>query len=115
MLTYQLALIGLADDVSNSINELANDVTSPMTASRDIMPFMSKFVKICFPFSVQHNDHSPSPKGNLHSSLIPLKDIPSINLLYNVIQTSVIPIGDDGLAHHLELGNIIDYETAEEG
>ena len=41
--------------------------------------------------------------------------ISSINILLHIIQTAIITIRDDGLAHILELRKVIHYQAAEEG
>lgn len=46
--------------------------------------------------------------------LIPPKDIPSINLLGNVVQTCVIAISNNSIALRLERSKIVHYLAAEE-
>ncbi len=40
--------------------------------------------------------------------LIPLKNIPCIHLVPDIIQTAVIPVGNNSLAHFLEFFQIVD-------
>ena len=47
--------------------------------------------------------------------LIAFKNVPSINLVMDVVEAGVIPICDDGLGHFLEFLQVVDDETAEEG
>ena len=48
-------------------------------------------------------------------NLISSEDIPCIYLFLNIIKAGIIAVGDDGIDLSLELGEVIDYETAEEG
>mgnify|MGYP006956597765 CR=1 FL=1 len=45
---------------------------------------------------------------------IPTEDIPRIDLSQHIVQTIIITIGYDGVAHLLETGEIIHHGTAEE-
>ena len=47
-------------------------------------------------------------------SLITTEKISCIYLLLYIVQTAVIPVGNDGLAHLLELRKVIDHLAAEE-
>ena len=47
-------------------------------------------------------------------SLIPPKNIPSINLLLHIIQHTVIAVGYDGMALRLESGEVVHHHAAEE-
>ena len=47
-------------------------------------------------------------------SLITTEKISCIYLLLYIVQTTVIPVGNDGLAHLLELRKVIDHLAAEE-
>ena len=47
--------------------------------------------------------------------LISSKYIPGIYLILDIIQTSIITVGDDGMALSLESSQVIDYFAAEEG
>ena len=46
-------------------------------------------------------------------SLITTEKISCIYLLLYIVQTTVIPVGNDGLAHLLELLQVIDYPAAQ--
>lgn len=48
-------------------------------------------------------------------NLIPSEDVSCINLILYIVETLIIAVGNDGMALCLELGEVIDYETAEEG
>ena len=47
-------------------------------------------------------------------NLIPSEDVSCINLILYIVETRIIAVGDDGIGLSLELGEVVDYETAEE-
>ena len=49
------------------------------------------------------------------SHLVTLENISRVNFLFHIIQTLVIAVCDDGVAHFLELRQIIDHGAAKEG
>lgn len=51
--------------------------------------------------------------GNQYN-LIPPEHIPRINLLRHIIQTAIIPVGNNRMAHRLKLLQIIYHPTAKE-
>ena len=48
------------------------------------------------------------------SGLIPAEQVSCIHLPHHIVQAAVIPVGDDGLAHLLELLQVIDHPAAKE-
>ena len=46
--------------------------------------------------------------------LVPPENIPRINLFLHIIQTSIIPVGNDGMALALESIQVIHHLAAEE-
>lgn len=46
--------------------------------------------------------------------LIPPENIPRINLAHHIVQTTIISIGNDNVAHLLKLGEVVHHGTAEE-
>ena len=48
-------------------------------------------------------------------NLIPLKNIPRINLLLHVVQHGVVAVGYDAVGEAFELGEVIDDPGSEEG
>ena len=56
-----------------------------------------------------------NPEIQNYYNLISSKNISRIYLILNITETLVEAVGDDGIGLSLELGEVIDYETAEEG
>ena len=75
-----------------------------------------------FPFSNYQESRELENCLSLHSPildkttiLIPLENISSVDLLYDIVEAGVVAVGDDGLAHGLEFRHVVDHEAAEEG
>ena len=47
--------------------------------------------------------------------LVAFKYVAGVDLVEDVVQTAVVAVGDDGLALCLELGEVVDDLTTEEG
>ena len=54
-------------------------------------------------------------RGMMADVLITLEDVASVDLLPDVVQAAVIPIGNDGLGHFLEFLQVVYYDATEEG
>ena len=48
-------------------------------------------------------------------SLVTLENISRVNFLFHIIKALVIAVCDDGVAHFLELGKVVDHGAAKEG
>lgn len=59
----------------------------------------SFYKKNCLVFELSYNN-------NHNTALIPLEYIPCINLIFHIIQTCIVAIGNDGLVHFLELSKL---------
>lgn len=64
---------------------------------------------------VQEHLLNLSRKSRPAFALVAFEDVASIDFVFYVIQTTIVPICDDGLGLLFELGEIIDNEAAEEG